>query len=118
MTDAVPDRDVGHAIRAAAQLVRILVRIRPDEENPKHDAIIRDAVRSLEHMVEEVRRLRNGIRKHRDAKGHDRCWQNNLELYALLPDTTPGNLPGPLPPWPEFVARCEAYHAEEERKQS
>ena len=29
---------------------------------------------SIEELAQEVERLRNGIRKHRDQKGDDRCW--------------------------------------------
>lgn len=54
-----------------------------------------------------AQKLRNAIRKHRDAKGHDLCWLNNLELYAALPETV---APNPqVPPWPEFMAGCVAY---------
>lgn len=56
--------------------------------------------------------MRTGIRKHRDAKGHDRCKENNLELYALLEDGTIDADPE-LPPLPEFMAGCARYWQEE-----
>jgi hypothetical protein len=36
----------------------------------------------------EVRRLREGIRAHRDQRGDDRCWLDDEKLYALLPEGT------------------------------
>ena len=40
-------------------------------------------------LVAEVRRLREGIRSHRDQRGDDRCWLDDEKLYALLPEGTP-----------------------------
>lgn len=39
----------------------------------------------------EVSRLRAAVRKHRDYRGDDRCFQDDAELYAVLPegDTRP-----------------------------
>jgi hypothetical protein len=34
----------------------------------------------------EVERLRAGIREHRDARGDDRCWRDDVTLYQLLPE--------------------------------
>ena len=31
---------------------------------------------SREQLVEEVRRLRAGIREHRDSTGHELCWHH------------------------------------------
>jgi hypothetical protein len=35
-------------------------------------------------LIAEVRRLRAGIREHRDSSGHDLCW-HHPELWGLLP---------------------------------
>ncbi len=60
-------------------------------------------------LLAEVKRLRAGIRKHRDASGHDLChW--HPELWALLPSVEKRQLPV-VPPWPEFMQRCAAYRA-------
>ncbi len=32
--------------------------------------------RSREELIAEVKRLRAGIRRHRDASGHDLCWHH------------------------------------------
>jgi len=34
----------------------------------------------------EAKRLRGGIRSHRDQRGDDRCWKDDEKLYALVPD--------------------------------
>ena len=61
---------------------------------------------SREQLIEEVRRLRNGIRSHRDSSGHELCW-HHPDLWRLLPgDTDP--LPV-VPGWPEFLKGCIRY---------
>ena len=37
-----------------------------------------------EALIKEVKRLRTGIRAHRDSSGHDLCW-HHPQLWALLP---------------------------------
>ena len=64
-------------------------------------------VEKLAAQQQEIERLRGAIQKHADAKGHDRCWLNDRELYAAI-----GMEFDPqLPPKAEFLARCEQYHA-------
>ena len=61
---------------------------------------------SREELVAEVRRLRAGIRAHRDATGHDLCW-HHPQLWGLLPEKTD---PQPaVPAWPQFMAGCIRY---------
>jgi hypothetical protein len=61
---------------------------------------------SREKLIEEVKRLRAGIREHRDASGHDLCW-HHPQLWGLLPEKTD---PLPVvPTWPEFLAGCLRY---------
>lgn len=61
---------------------------------------------SHEELVEEVIRLRDGIRGHRDTSGHDLCW-HHPELWGLLPESTD---PIPtVPDWPEFLRGCVRY---------
>lgn len=40
---------------------------------------------SREPLIAEVRRLRDGIRAHRDSKGHELCWHHPA-LWGLLPE--------------------------------
>ena len=59
-----------------------------------------------EALVSEVKRLRDGIRKHRDSSGHNLCW-HHPELWGLLPESTD---PVPsVPDWPQFLKGCIRY---------
>lgn len=40
-------------------------------------------------LLAEARRLREGIRAHRDQRGDDRCWLDDERLHALLPEGIP-----------------------------
>ena len=61
---------------------------------------------SVEELIVEVRKLRAGIRKHRDSSGNDLCW-HHPELWALLPEKTD---PVPtVPEWPQFIRGCIRY---------
>lgn len=57
-------------------------------------------------LVEEIRRLRNGIRKHRDSTGHELCW-HHPDLWDLLPEPTKPSIA--VPPWPKFMRGCIRY---------
>jgi hypothetical protein len=61
---------------------------------------------SREQLIDEVRRLRAGIRKHRDSTGHELCWHHPA-LWGLLPDQQ-DPLPT-VPEWPEFIRGCVRY---------
>ena len=43
-------------------------------------------VRALLVLNSELEKLRAGVREHRDARGDDRCWQDDHALYRLLPE--------------------------------
>jgi hypothetical protein len=61
---------------------------------------------SREQLAAEVKRLRAGIRQHRDSTGHELCW-HHPQLWALLPERTD---PTPVvPEWPQFMAGCIRY---------
>ncbi len=61
---------------------------------------------SREALIGEVRRLRAGIRAHRDSRGHDLCWHHPA-LWSLLPEQTD---PVPeVPDWPQFLRGCLRY---------
>jgi hypothetical protein len=66
-----------------------------------------------EALVAEVKRLRAGIRAHRDSTGHELCW-HHPELWALLPETT-DPLP-PVPDWPQFLRGCLKYRESLDRQ--
>lgn len=61
---------------------------------------------SRERLVTEVRRLRDGIRAHRDCSGHALCWYHPA-LWQLLPECVE---PAPtVPEWPVFLRGCIRY---------
>jgi hypothetical protein len=39
---------------------------------------------SREALIAEAKRLRQGIREHRNSSGHDLCWRHH-QLWRLLP---------------------------------
>lgn len=69
---------------------------------------------SMDQLEAEVVSLRNGIRQHRDATGHNLCW-HVPELWSLLPEKVE---PKPEVPHPsEFIQNCCMYrNTLEERK--
>lgn len=61
---------------------------------------------SREQLIEEVKTLRKGIRRHRDSTRHELCW-HHPRLWGLLPEKTD---PIPVvPDWPEFIQGCIRY---------
>ena len=68
---------------------------------------------SREELILEVRRLRAGIRSHRDASEHELCW-HHPELWSLLPERT-DPLPT-VPEWPQFLRGCVRYRESLDRQ--
>ena len=59
-----------------------------------------------ETLIDEVKKLRQAIRHHRDSSGHELCWHHPA-LWALLPEKTD---PVPVvPEWPAFMRGCVRY---------
>lgn len=67
-----------------------------------------DDLESLDRdaLIAEVKKLRTGIRQHRDATGHDLCW-HHPDLWDLLPEKTEPSIA--VPPWPKFMRGCIQY---------
>lgn len=61
---------------------------------------------SREQLIAEARKLRRGIRTHRDSTLHELCW-HHPELWGLLPEKQ-DPLPT-VPDWPEFMRGCIRY---------
>lgn len=61
---------------------------------------------SRDELVAHARKLREGIRAHRDSERHELCWHTPA-LWALLPERTDA-LPV-VPSWPEFLRGCVRY---------
>lgn len=61
---------------------------------------------SREALVAEVKKLRAGIRAHRDTSEHELCWHHPA-LWGLLPEQE-DPLPT-VPEWPQFMRGCIRY---------
>ncbi|HEU4955258.1 MAG TPA: hypothetical protein VFT28_11810 [Gemmatimonadales bacterium] len=68
---------------------------------------------SREELIAEVRRLRQGIRAHRDSTEHELCW-HHPELWGLLPERQ-DPLPA-VPDWPAFLRGCIRYRQSLDRE--
>ena len=61
---------------------------------------------SRDELISEIKRLRAGIRRHRDSSGHELCW-HHPQLWGLLPERSD---PLPIvPEWPQFLRGCLRY---------
>ena len=61
---------------------------------------------SRDELIAEVKKLREGIREHRDTSRHELCW-HHPSLWGLLPEKSD---PMPVvPEWPEFIRGCIKY---------
>jgi hypothetical protein len=69
--------------------------------------------RSKEDLIAEVKRLRAGIRRHRDSSGHDLCW-HHPQLWNLLPEKVAPELA--VPEWPQFLRGCLRYRESLDRQ--
>jgi hypothetical protein len=59
-----------------------------------------------DELVSEVRRLRTGIREHRDSTKHELCW-HHPQLWSLLPEKVDPSVA--VPAWPQFLRGCLRY---------
>ena len=59
-----------------------------------------------EQLLEEVKRLRAGIRAQRDSSGHELCW-HHPDLWRLLPEPLDPRIA--IPAWPQFLRGCIRY---------
>jgi hypothetical protein len=66
-----------------------------------------------EELMAEVRRLRAGIRAHRDSTGHELCW-HHPDLWSLLPEPIAPDVA--VPPWPRFLRGCVRYRESLDRQ--
>jgi hypothetical protein len=71
------------------------------------DGLSRDA------LIAEAKRLRAGIRAHRDSSGHALCW-HHPQLWGLLPEPIPRDLA--VPAWPQFLRGCLRYRESLDRE--
>jgi hypothetical protein len=74
-----------------------------------------DDLQAMTHqqLIAEVKRLRAGIRTHRDSTGHGLCW-HHPSLWELLPEQT-DPLPA-VPSWPAVLRGCVQYRESLDRQ--
>lgn len=76
------------------------LKMRPNRMDEDVDQMTRD------ELIVEVKRLRKGIREHRDTGMHELCW-HHPSLWGLLPEKSD---PLPVvPEWPAFMRGCIRY---------
>ena len=64
---------------------------------------------SEQQLQQEVMKLREGIRKHRDQKGDENCWlDDQFYLYGLLPEKV--NADPQLPDKELMMVNCSRYY--------
>ena len=68
---------------------------------------------SPEQLVAEVKRLRKGIRDHRDSSGQELCW-HHPQLWGLLPEKIDPAVA--VPAWPRFLHGCVRYRESLDRE--
>lgn len=68
-----------------------------------------------EALKQRVRELEDAIRKHREQTGHNMCWENDEELWAVLKDGV--KIDHTAPPWQEFMTKCAAYRASKDERE-
>jgi hypothetical protein len=68
---------------------------------------------SRAELIAEVKRLRAGIRDHRDSSMHRLCW-HHPQLWGLLPEPIPDDIA--VPAWPQFFRGCIRYRESLERE--
>lgn len=61
---------------------------------------------SRKMLIEEARRLRAGIRAHRDSSGMELCWYHP-QLWGLLPERAGPDIA--VPAWPQFLRGCVRF---------
>jgi hypothetical protein len=59
-----------------------------------------------DELITEVKKLRAGIRVHRDSTKHALCW-HHPQLWGLLPEKIDPDLA--VPAWPQFLRGCLRY---------
>jgi hypothetical protein len=59
-------------------------------------------------LIAEVKKLRAGIRSHRDASGHGLCWYHP-HVWALLPERIDPAIA--VLPWGKFLRGCIQFRS-------
>lgn len=68
-----------------------------------------------DELLAEVKKLRAGIREHRDSTGHQLCW-HHPQLWGLLPEKVEPAIA--VPEWAQFLRGCVRYRESLDAQQS
>jgi hypothetical protein len=68
---------------------------------------------TTDELIAEVKKLRAGIRKHRDSTKHELCW-HHPQLWGLLPEIIDPEVA--VPAWPQFLRGCVRYRESLDRQ--
>ena len=66
-----------------------------------------------DELIAEVKRLRAGIREHRDSSGQELCW-HHPKLWGLLSEPIPSHIA--VPGWPQVLRGCVKYRESLDRE--
>jgi len=66
-----------------------------------------------DELIAEVKKLRAGIRAHRDSTKHELCW-HHPHLWGLLPEKVDPDVA--VPAWPQFLRGCLRYRESLDRQ--
>src|SRR4051794_12801651 len=69
--------------------------------------ILQTAADELDRLRAEGERLKAAIREHKDQRGDDRCWLDDVKLYHPLGEGVSPD--AGLPPKCEFLESCSRY---------
>lgn len=79
-------------------------------ENGTWGSEIDFALDELSDMFKKYAELRIAVKEHRDARGDDRCWLDDIELYRALGEEVPKPMMLALPNREAFFTRCTEYY--------
>ncbi len=106
---AFPNNNLGLCRRCVGIITLLCRRARLDRKRKtREDGVMDNDLEQMtrDDLIAEVKKLRQGIREHRDNTGHELCWHHPA-LWGLLPEKTD---PVPaVPAWPQFLQGCLHY---------
>jgi hypothetical protein len=87
----------------------VLIATALDEHCPEDRLceLLAEAGEVIHGLEGEVRKLEDAIRTHRDQKADDRCWLDDVALYAVLGDGVVHD--SRLPPKCDFLQSCARF---------